>query len=199
MSPKPDISEERREQILEAATSVFSERGMHQARMDDIAAESGVSKGLLYWYFKSKDEIIVAIAERMFSREMSALTALAAQEGSAAEQLRACVDLMVFDVARLKPLLPLLYEFFSMILREKATQEIMRTMIQQFFADMKKIIQRGIDQGEFRQVNVHDTVVALGAVIEGTYLIWAYDPELVDIEKHIRSGAELIIEGLDKC
>ena len=195
MSPKPDISEERREQILEAATSVFSERGMHQARMDDIATESGVSKGLLYWYFKSKDEIIVAIAERMFSREMDALSELAAQDGSALEQMREFVDLMVYDIERIRPLLPLLYEFFSMVMRKRATQEIMRTMIQQSFVDLKKIIQRGIDQEEFRQVDLHDTVVAIGAVIEGTYLIWAYDPELVDIEKHIRSGVELILNG----
>jgi AcrR family transcriptional regulator len=195
MSPKPDISEERREQILEAAASVFSERGIHQARMDDVAAESGVSKGLLYWYFKSKDEIIVAIAERMFSREMDALSELAAQDGSALEQMREFVDLMVYDIERIRPLLPLLYEFFSMVMRKRATQEIMRTMIQQSFVDLKKIIQRGIDQEEFRQVDLHDTVVAIGAVIEGTYLIWAYDPELVDIEKHIRSGVELILNG----
>lgn len=197
MSPKPDISEERKEQILEAATSVFSERGMHQARMDDVAAESGVSKGLLYWYFKSKDEIIVAIAERMFSREMDALTVLAAKEGSAVQQLSEFVDLMIYDIERIRPLLPLLYEFFSMVMRQSAsTKVLMSTMIQQVFMDLKKIIQRGIDQGEFRKVDTHDTVVAISAVIEGTYLIWAYDPDQVDIEKHIRSGVELIIKGL---
>ena len=196
MSPKADISEERRNQILEAAASVFSERGIHQARMDDVAVESGVSKGLLYWYFKSKDEIIVAIAERMFSRELEALTLLAAEDGSAVQQMNAFVDLMVYDIERIRPLLPLLYEFFSMVMRQKVTQKIMKSMIQQLFEDLKKIIQRGIDQGEFRQVDLHETVVGISAVMEGTYLIWAYDPELVDIEKHIRSGVNLIINGI---
>ena len=45
MSPRPDVSEERRNQILEAAMAVFARQGFEQARMDDIAQEVGLSKG----------------------------------------------------------------------------------------------------------------------------------------------------------
>ena len=58
MSPKPDVSEERKEQIATAATKIFSEQGFDKARMDDIASEAKLSKGTLYLYFKSKDAII---------------------------------------------------------------------------------------------------------------------------------------------
>ena len=51
MSPRPDVSEERRNQILEAAMAVFARQGFEQARMDDIAQEVGLSKGALYLYF----------------------------------------------------------------------------------------------------------------------------------------------------
>ena len=44
--------------IIEAAVKVFAEQGIGKARMDDIAQETGVSKGTLYLYFKSKDAII---------------------------------------------------------------------------------------------------------------------------------------------
>ncbi|HET7081061.1 MAG TPA: helix-turn-helix domain-containing protein, partial [Chloroflexia bacterium] len=57
MSPRPDVSEERKNQILDAAAAVFSRLGFHEARMDDIVRESGLSKGTLYWYFTSKDAI----------------------------------------------------------------------------------------------------------------------------------------------
>ena len=53
MAPRPDVSEERRNQILEAATTVFARLGFHRARMDDIVQEARLSKGALYWYFKS--------------------------------------------------------------------------------------------------------------------------------------------------
>jgi AcrR family transcriptional regulator len=67
MSPRPDVSEERRNQIIESAIKVFAREGFANTRMEDVATESGLSKGLLYWYFKSKEEIIIAIADLLFS------------------------------------------------------------------------------------------------------------------------------------
>ena len=64
MSPRPDVSKLRKQQILDAAIKVFSRSGFEKARMDDIAEESGLSKGTLYWYFKNKDEIISNVLER---------------------------------------------------------------------------------------------------------------------------------------
>ncbi len=63
MSPRPDVSEERRTQILEAAMAVFARQGFDKARMDDIAQQARLSKGALYLYYKSKDAIISAILQ----------------------------------------------------------------------------------------------------------------------------------------
>ena len=58
MPSKDDLTNERRAQILQAAATVFARSGVNGARMDDIVAESGLSKGSLYWYFDSKQEIV---------------------------------------------------------------------------------------------------------------------------------------------
>ena len=47
MSPRPDVSDERKSQILKAAESVFTQKGFDEARMDDIADKTGLSKGTL--------------------------------------------------------------------------------------------------------------------------------------------------------
>ena len=65
MAPRPDVSKERKSQILTAATKVFTELGFAGARMDDIVAESGLSKGNLYWYFESKDTIIISMLDQV--------------------------------------------------------------------------------------------------------------------------------------
>jgi AcrR family transcriptional regulator len=91
MSPRPDVSEERRSQILEAALKVFARLGLDKARMDDIVSESGLSKGAIYWYFKSKDEIIAAILDSLFNREMQELETLNAREGPVYERLLAFI------------------------------------------------------------------------------------------------------------
>ncbi len=56
------LSLDRREQILEAAMACFAECGFHQTSMHDISARAGISVGLIYRYFKSKEEMIAALA-----------------------------------------------------------------------------------------------------------------------------------------
>jgi AcrR family transcriptional regulator len=57
------VAEARHRQILEAAAACFSRRGFHQATMQDICAEVGLSPGSVYRYFRSKDELIAALVE----------------------------------------------------------------------------------------------------------------------------------------
>ncbi|WP_330232334.1 TetR/AcrR family transcriptional regulator [Nocardia sp. NBC_00508] len=62
----PRVSEEhlerRRRQILDAARKCFARKGFHETSMQDVFAESGLSAGAVYRYFKSKDELITALA-----------------------------------------------------------------------------------------------------------------------------------------
>ena len=59
-----------RDRLLEAAARVFAERGFERASVDDIAAEAGLSKGTLYWNFKSKDELFRALMDEHLVRRM---------------------------------------------------------------------------------------------------------------------------------
>src|SRR5213594_2847384 len=58
----PEYKEEAKNRILEAAYNVFAEKGYRQATMDDVASKLGVSKGSLYLYYESKEELFEAIA-----------------------------------------------------------------------------------------------------------------------------------------
>ena len=59
---RTEAADDRRRQILEAAVVCFAEHGFHQTSMHDISAEAGISVGLIYRYFKNKDEVIAALA-----------------------------------------------------------------------------------------------------------------------------------------
>jgi len=59
---RPESLIDRRQQILEAAMVSFAKRGFHQTSMHDISAEAGISVGLIYRYFKNKEEVIAALA-----------------------------------------------------------------------------------------------------------------------------------------
>lgn len=61
----PEYKEEAKKRIIAAGIAVMSEKGYNQTTMDDIAAHLGVSKGALYLYFKSKDDLVLESAKNM--------------------------------------------------------------------------------------------------------------------------------------
>jgi AcrR family transcriptional regulator len=196
MSPRPDVSEERKDQILDAASEVFAEKGVHETRMDDIVEKSGLSKGTLYWYFKSKDEIVLNIFERIFAREFKELESLIDSSDSASERLLHFADRASDDVKRMLRLMPLAYEFMGWAFRKKFVQDAFKLYINKFMDVLVPVIQQGIDTGEFREIDPQSAAITLGAIFEGTILLWVYDNTLVDIEKHIKEGITLLLEGM---
>ena len=92
MSPRPDVSEERKIQIIDAATTVFAKFGFGKTRMEDIAQESGLSKGALYLYFKSKEDLFGDILEKFFHREFKAISALSEDQDKTSARKDALAD-----------------------------------------------------------------------------------------------------------
>ncbi|MEN8173801.1 MAG: TetR/AcrR family transcriptional regulator, partial [Chloroflexota bacterium] len=195
MSPRPDVSEERKQQISEAATTVFSRLGFHKARIDDIAAEAGLSKGTLYLYFKNKDAIITSLLANLFERELSDLQSLKDDPRPAADRILSFVDLTTDDILKWQRFIPIMYEFLSRISRQSIVQKAFKTYLNSYMALIIPIIQQGIDSGEFKAVDAHEIAVTLGAIIEGTILLWVFDSELVNLERHVSSGVQLLLEG----
>ena len=68
----------RREAILDAALTVFAERGFEAARLDDVAARAGVAKGTLYLYFKDKEALFEEVVRSAVSPVVERLSVLAA-------------------------------------------------------------------------------------------------------------------------
>ena len=92
MAEKVKKSEATRSRILEAALSVFRERGFERATMREIAAEAGVAVGAAYYYFDSKDALVMAFYERS-AGEMQAATEAALDRAKTLEaRLRAIIS-----------------------------------------------------------------------------------------------------------
>jgi AcrR family transcriptional regulator len=164
--------------------------------MDDIVKESGLSKGALYWYFKSKDDLIIAIFDRMFSRELSRLQALRDAPASASERLIEFTERVIDDVTIMLRFMPLAYEFLALAFRNKVVQKAFKAYINRYMDILIPIIQQGIDSGEFKAKDAREVAIASGAIFEGTILLWVYDKDLIEPEKHICAGIHLLLDGI---
>lgn len=196
MSPRPNVSDERKAQIINAAEDVFTQKGFNEARMDDIADKTGLSKGTLYLYFKSKDDLIIAILDRMFQREMKQMEGLDQADLSAADAIWKMTEAVTNNILGFVRLVPIVYQFLALAFRNKYVQKALKKYINQYIDMITPIIEQGIKSGEFRKVNAHEVAIAMSAIIEGTLLLWVYDRDLIEPEKHIRSGVKLLLEGV---
>src|SRR6516225_7014472 len=70
------VAEARHRQILQAAAACFGRRGFHQATMQDICSEVGLSPGSVYRYFRSKEELIAALVEEDRAKHIARIEAV---------------------------------------------------------------------------------------------------------------------------
>ena len=194
--------EARPGELLEAALDQFVEKGFAATRVNEVAAHAGVSKGTLFLYFPSKEELFKAVVrENIVGRVNEGLAELNAFEGSSADMLRFAmrewwnrvgatkasgITKLVMSEARNFPEIAAFYE-----------QEVMvpgRNLIRQ-------ILQRGVDSGEFRPLDMDFAVFSVIAPM--IFLImWKHSmgPCTADTNleplRFIASQADILVHGV---
>jgi TetR/AcrR family fatty acid metabolism transcriptional regulator len=147
MAKAPPI--DKRRQILDAAIRVFARQGFHATRVSDIADEAGVAYGLVYHYFKSKEEVLNELFSERWSLLLAAIEETDQQEGSPREKLGA-VAAFIIDSYRHDP------ELMKVIIVEvtRAANSFGRTHlpeIRRAYESIAKIVVEGQEEGAFRR------------------------------------------------
>lgn len=141
-------AEARRRDILLAAARVFARGGAITATLDDVAAAMGVTKGVIYYYFRSKEEIYTEILATTVGESTARLQAIIARNLPPLETLRAAIgDLVahIFDEL----------DSFAMqrnanIPLSRENRERVRLLQRRYQRLMRSVVQSGIDAGQLR-------------------------------------------------
>ena len=197
MAARRDVSAERKNQILDAAMVVFARSGFHEARMDDIVQESGLSKGTLYWYFKSKEEIITAISQRLFATDIESVESLLRAEGTVSERLQQLMRDRVQGLQEMAGVVAILVEFYAAALHQDGVRQLIQAYFQNFHDLLVTLIQQGIERGEFRPVDALAAATALDAVFEGLIVRWLIDPDAVQWTSLGEAAIRFMLDGLE--
>jgi len=85
-------AEERRQQLLQAARSLFMKKGVRTTSTEEIARSAGLTKGALYFHFTNKEDILFELVKRMHEESLAAIATMPMRKASPADLLRALLD-----------------------------------------------------------------------------------------------------------
>lgn len=185
--PRPNVTDQRVPQIVDAAIASFAALGLERARMDDVAAAAGLSKAALYLYFKNKDALIQAVIERLFAPLSPALEVLNG-DGTARERLQAYANVTLAAFEQMQALYPLMFELFARASRDEGA----RAVLQQYFAlhrdTLAAAVRAGQARGELADVDPESFAVELLAMVEGMMLIAMVAPNVAELQTQGAAG-----------
>ena len=193
--------EARPQEILDAALTVFAEKGFAAARMDDIAARAGVTKGTIYLYFDSKEAVFKTLVRESIGDTLTRVTGEANRlEGSAADMLRAILRIVGhFMRTSDRVVLPkiVIAEFGNFPELARFYRE---EVVEKGLAALGSVIAHGIARREFRDIAPEHAArlciapILLAAVWRTTFA--KIDTTPYDLEGLIETHIDVLHRGL---
>jgi TetR/AcrR family fatty acid metabolism transcriptional regulator len=147
LATKSAALEDKRQQLLGAAVRVFARKGFHASRVGDIAEEAGVAHGLLYHYFKSKDQVLEAVFHENWSILVARIESVEETDEPAADQIRHIAAIVLRTWLHLPDVVRVVIQEFG---RSPELGERIGELTLPIDA-LQRVIARGIERGEFRK------------------------------------------------
>ena len=190
-------------ELLTAALEVFTERGFAGARLDDIAARAGVSKGTLYLYYANKEELFKATVREHVLPSVAAAEDLARTEGVSASQLlewllRGWFERLGDDkVSAIPKLIISEARNFPELARFYDTEVVSR-----FRKAHRMILERGVATGEFRALPIEEAMMIMAAPMM-LMTMWRHSilphldhPPLINPARFLETQIDMVLAAL---
>ncbi|MEY9214945.1 TetR family transcriptional regulator [Thermobifida halotolerans] len=183
---------DRRAQIIEVATALFREKGYHVTSLDDIADRIGFTKPAIYYYFKSKEDVLFAIVNGIVDEALERFHAIAEGPGSPGERVHALLVEHTRTILRNLDANTVFYNERGLLSPEREKE--MRKREREYTEVMQRLYAEGVANGELLDV---DPAVATATLLGAS--IWSYrwfDPEgRLSADEVAEQIAKLLLNG----
>jgi AcrR family transcriptional regulator len=147
------------DEILSSAVSLFAERGFRAVTIDDIASNLGYTKSVVYYYFKSKNEILWQIFTRIYDTYFEMISSISATDLPPEEALRKIIIGHAMNVMERR-------EWTAIYFREESEldekqRKLMLNRKREYDATIEKVYQAGVEKGAFRDIPPHVAVTGI--------------------------------------
>jgi len=196
--------EERRKQILDASATLFAQKSYHATSMDDIVKGTGLSKGTLYWYFKSKKEIMLGLIERSLEEAKAQMSLILEDKITFAVKIQAIMAYSIdttncppSDDSRTQQML-LNTEFWRQALVDPEVNAGLTEIYDWQTRLGERLVQEAIEKGEIGEIDSTVLSNLVIAVLDGISLRWLLNPKGIDLTKVSDTFQEILFSWLEK-
>lgn len=187
-------TERTRQQILRGARDLFIRRGYNAASMEDIRKHANVSKGSIYYHFKSKQQLLMEIFEQKTIEWIEGWRKIEKPDMPAVEKLYALADYWQEDFD--DPFLKVVDEFLTSQGVDTGTFEKMIELAQMQYPVIQAIIEEGVAAGAFKRDDPAELAYIFAATMGGLGMAY-YEKVPRDRMRAIyRKAAELFVRGI---
>lgn len=186
-------SEDTRERILDAALNIFSSKGYHDTRMDEIVEASDTSKGSIYFHFPNKERLFLALVDQFADLLERKVTEAVEQEAQGIMQVRAALQACLETFGRYRrPAKILLVQAVGL----GSVFEKKRIEVNDRFANLiKKYLDEAIAVGDIAPVDTEVVSYAWMGAIYGIVIRWVYTGE-PDSERILSALLPLLLKSV---
>lgn len=196
LKTKKTGSSDKYQKIIEAATSVFAQKGFHTAKISDIAKAAQVADGTIYLYFKSKDDLLISVFEYSIDLFIRTVEGAVRELDSPVEKLNAFIDIYFKLIKKY----PELAQVIQLELRQssKFMKEYTHTRFLAFLSIITEILEDGKRKRLFRaDLNPHIVRRALFGAMDEIALEWLLmKKKKYTIEGAVEQLSSFFIDGL---
>lgn len=186
--------DERWDQILSAARTCFLRQGYFATKMDEIARESGLSKGGIYFHFESKRDIFLALVQQEYDLSMAAIDSVMSSSDNVAEMLieLAGVFMELFANTDRPRFMVIMGE---MALRDEEIERVLRELQNNYFDRIAQLLVRGVEAGQIRECDARSTGIVLKSMLDGMQANIALGMTL-NLEETLAAAMNILVHGL---
>lgn len=198
MSPKISVAPKRRAEIIEATFFCIALKGYSNITMQDIADSAGVSKGVIHYYFRNKEELFLSVLEKLIADLDGYLARKVQQAKTPPEKIHAIISAVFEKVRGNKKFQVVLLDFWAHSTKNATLKAANASQYARYRHLAKKIIAEGIEKGYFRECDPSHVASALIALIEGLTIQWIFDPKAFALTRAHKITDEIIAAFLEK-
>jgi AcrR family transcriptional regulator len=174
-------ADDKVQQILQAARTVLGREGYSATTISQVAAEAGVSRGLLHYYFKSKEELLARVVRANVETSLGLVATMFASSSSADELAAGLTGALRSMLASAPEFFRIFFESWALARQSPVVATELRALYQHFREAMGAGLQELADRGIIApSLPVAGLAAVVTALVDGLGLQLITEPELID-------------------